>query len=288
VNLSSDRIRAVTGLAIGALVGVAMLTKLPCLTLALLTVIAILVRSSGRQAPAAMPKEAGKASTGKKGKSKSNATRQESSPQPFKAIAVAAGIALIICGWWLVRNQLLYGDPFAWKAFVNIFGKGRPTPESFLSKGFSFLTYLGVVGVYTFKTFWGTFGQANIFLPGWLYEVWLAVSGLILLGWIKNALERRRRVKDEPEIKFARWILLLQIIFLFAFFMRFNTTFFQGQARYLLSAVTPIAIFLAQGLLGAFPIRWRKQAAYSLSVVFFAYSFAALFFWGLPGYLGNK
>ena len=206
----------------------------------------------------------------------------------MRALAVAGATALIICGWWLVRNQILYGDPFAWRVFEEVFVKDRPTPEYFLSQGFSAASYLGLVGEWTFWTFWGTFGQANIFLPEWVYWVCLGVSGCIIVGWIRRSLERGREESPSAGVRLGRWILLLQIVFLVASFLRFNVVFFQGQARYLLPAATAIAIFMALGMLSTLPRGWRRAASYLLSAAFFGYGLATLLVWGLPGYAAGR
>ena len=291
------RIGTKTGLGMGALVGLGTLTKVPCAVLALLAAAAFLVFSQGgnggRTFPPARKSKPGRPSGARTLRDNPGSTgKQVKGHLPWLALASAAGTALVICGWWLVRNQVLYGDPFALSRFVEIFSRGRPAPAYFFSRGFSFLVYLGVVATFTFKTFWGAFGRANIFLPHPVYLFWLGVSGVILIGWTLRILTgrigtRRNRAQEEAEglgIKFARLILVLEFAFLFAFFLRFNMVFFQGQARYVLLAATPIAIFMAVGTLAVFPRRWRKIAALLLSGTFFAYGMLALLAWGLPAF----
>ena len=48
-------------------------------------------------------------------------------------IGIATGVALLICGWWLVRNQILYGDLLAQRAFLSAF-VDRPSPQLFMHK----------------------------------------------------------------------------------------------------------------------------------------------------------
>jgi len=33
--------------------------------------------------------------------------------------AIVYGLAMILAGWWYVRNQVLYGDPLAWQLFLS-------------------------------------------------------------------------------------------------------------------------------------------------------------------------
>ena len=285
------RTRAGGAMGIGALLGLAMLTKLTCLVPVVLAPVAILIapraaKSKGETSSRLARKTMRKGSRGKKNASRRPraAATQGRGWSALRTLLVAGAAALIICGWWLVRNQVLYGDPFALRVFQEVFGKDRPTPEYFLSRGFSAGTYAELVGVYTFRSFWGTFGQANIFLPGSVYWICLAVSVWIVAGWIRRGWEGRRGGGPAAGTGLGRWILLLQIALLAASFLRFNVTFFQAQARYLLPAATAIAIFMALGMLCILPNRWRKAASILLSAAFFGYGVAALLMWGLPGY----
>ncbi|HEX8834666.1 MAG TPA: glycosyltransferase family 39 protein, partial [Abditibacteriaceae bacterium] len=59
-----------------------------------------------------------------------------------------AGVALLVCGWWLLRNTRLYGDPFAMRIFDEAFRNSSPRPSAFMTdgvifeKGVSLFTYL--------------------------------------------------------------------------------------------------------------------------------------------------
>jgi len=298
------RIGARTGLGTGLLVGVAMMTKLTSLMLALLTVVAILLfaqedtarqevaaaqkgeRGKREQARGPVVRQAHHPEQGRRAGKAGSSVRPQEGHRPWLAVGLAAGTALVICGWWVVRNQIIYGEPFVVRSYAERFSPTQSS-EFFLSRGASGASYMLLVVVHTFWTFWGSFGQAQIFMPTWVYMSWLGVSGAIVGGWVVRARRKREREAGEAGMRLARLILLLEIGLLLAFLLRLNVVLFQAQARYLLIGATPIAIFMAVGLLTVFPERWRKRTAVLVSGVFFAYGMLALLVWGLPGYAGR-
>jgi len=68
-------------------------------------------------------------------------------------IGLMTAAAAVIGGWWLVRNQALYGDPLASRAFLEAF-RDRPTPAYFLVKqGLTLGQYVLLVLGITFASF---------------------------------------------------------------------------------------------------------------------------------------
>ena len=242
--------------------------------------------------------------------------------QAMRWLALVAVPVVALAGWWFVRNQVLYGDPLAAKVFQELFTKDRATPDYFFKLGLSGGAYFALVVVNTALSFWGVFGQANVYQPQWFYlagfVVWVgAVMGLVvqkarevrsggtpdtLVGQpgptrVSGVPERKSptRVSGLPERKsptgvsgvpkreklasghglghgrktdhatlgrgevvadaepvewqrqgfVLAWVLLALVI---AFFLRFNTEFYQAQARYLFAASGPIVLLLTLGL----------------------------------------
>ena len=198
---------------------------------------------------------------------------------------VVMGVVLLLSGWWFARNAALYGDPLAQKAFDWYFSD-TPTFEQFKGGGFTFADYMNrkVIPV-TFDTFWGAFGylvptRPDLFMgaigpgsPGphwgyppksWLYPwLWLAVQASLAGGGIfvlRSALQRRR-TEEAAEAGTGEElapvaILAIHGLFVFAAFLRFNTTYFQAQGRYLFPAIGFFALALVGGWL-----EWPRLAA---------------------------
>lgn len=232
-------------LLLGVTLALALLTKSTTLTLVLAAFLAYVMRFGSREAldrdPAAQTKL-------------------------LKALLTGGACLLVISGWWFVRNQVLYGDPLAARAFEELFSKDRATPAYFLSQGMSGLQYYLFVTFNTALSFWGVFGQANVYHPPAYYLLGGALWLVAIVGGLRGATNRpvaptpeapQGKGKKtppppaaEPERPWQRrafalaWIVLIVVV---AFFLRFNASFYQAQARYLFSASLPLALLLAQG-----------------------------------------
>ncbi|MHB8993871.1 MAG: ArnT family glycosyltransferase [Armatimonadota bacterium] len=192
---------------------------------------------------------------------------------------------VVLAGWWFVRNQMIYGDPLAAKIFEELFTKDRATPEYFLKLGLSGGAYFLLVVTNTALSFWGVFGQANVYHPAGYYvagfTIWLAA----LAGLVAQKVRERCEAGETPapregkglhgqktdratqglrsgggggssapaetggdwrrQVWVLSWLLLVVVV---AFFLRFNTTFYQAQARYLFAASGPIVLLLTLSL----------------------------------------
>jgi hypothetical protein len=174
-------------------------------------------------------------------------------------------VVLVLSGWWFGRNQALYGDPLAQKAFDWYFSD-TPTWELFRDQfGFTYGRYL-YTKVYrtSFASFWGAFGHLNPDRPelfmgaigrgypprSWLYPIlgWALIASVA--GGVLHLLRRRLAGAELPPDQLARaGVVALHVVFVFAAFLRFNATYFQAQGRYLFPAIGGIALALAAGWL---------------------------------------
>jgi 4-amino-4-deoxy-L-arabinose transferase-like glycosyltransferase len=206
----------------GALVGAGLLTKTSCVFLVPVALLAV-------------------------GLARSPHARQPHSWAQFLAGAgVMLGVAAGLWGGWIIHNLRYYpGDPLVTRTFVEIFGKDRARPETFLAGGLSFASYLRLVATWTYLSFWGVFGQARVFMPNWYYAfgtVILAVAGVGAIAGLSRWRSAERVTKEVwSSLGLACILVVLQ-------FLQFNMTFFQAQARYLFPAIAPVAcLFVAGG-----------------------------------------
>lgn len=169
----------------------------------------------------------------------------------IKAGALALGIGLVLVAGWWVRNTSLYGDPLAMKAFKEAF-TGSASRDKLPGPPDWFSYFTNWVGWWTIRSFLGVFGYMDIFLDEKLYRIAFAVLTLLGFGGV-YAVSR-------PEIKPFKTITIVNATFVtFALlsFIQFNIQYFQGQARYLMPAIGPIAICMSLGLLSVFKWRWK-------------------------------
>lgn len=223
-------------LALGALCGLAMLTKTSAVVLLPTMALALVV-----------------------------SVRRPSLYQCLLPFAVAAGMA---APWW-IRNVLVLGptyrfDPLAIKAFNDAFA-GSPQASAMIEAFGAYDYWLNFVGWWTARSFFGAFGYMDVFLSPTAYRLMLASAVLLAAG----ALLGLRRRTDPGQIP-SRWICLCFAVLVALTFVSFNLRYFQGQARYLFPALAVVACVLGRGALELFRGRW------ALAVLALGLSLAAL------------
>ena len=144
-------------------------------------------------------------------------------------------IAVAFSGWAFLRNMELYGDPLAEAAMAAI------SAEHMVPEGMEldFLIQIFLPGVFT--SFVGYFGWWTLPAPVWLLVVWIGLGVLGGVGWVVGW---RRGFRPSA----GMWTLLLAAAVLFAALAQFNLTFVAQHGRYLFPAAGPMLILLMAGL----------------------------------------
>ena len=151
-------------------------------------------------------------------------------------------VGIIIGGWWLVRNQVLYGDPLASAKFRQVFS-GLPGPHYFLDMGMPLYGYLYLFVEWTFESFWGRFGHMSVRMPNWSYVVLALVTIVVDAGFLAQLA--RRKLPLDRSVAIVYGFTLLAVV---AAFVVFNTEWLQAQGRYLYPALVPISVFWVIGI----------------------------------------
>jgi len=203
-------------------------------------------------------------------------------------LLAVTGLALLVSGWWLVRNQILYGDPLAQRAFLDAFQGLRPSPQSFMKEFHvtSTASYVGQVMIWTMASITGVFGPVSgnrfVFLPYYIYFATGLLAIAAAFGFAR-CWERSKQTTFQRQ-SWALWGLLL--LLLLASFVRFNFSFFQAQARYLFPALPAAALAFSLGLQTLFPPRSRPYILMTVTFLLAALAFVALPVWILPRFVG--
>jgi 4-amino-4-deoxy-L-arabinose transferase-like glycosyltransferase len=208
-------------------------------------------------------------------------------PSPvWRFLGAAAGafaVALLVGGWWLARNERLYGEVFVARTFERYF-QDTARPEFFLRR-MTFAEYLLFLVIpLTFRSFWGVFGHMQISMgtltpapfmpPSWLYPL-LVLPTLASVAGLARAYARRREMEAGAR---ALWgLLVVTWLLVAAAFLRFNTAFFQAQGRYLFPAMAPIALLFTLGLQSLGPRRWAGRVALGTAGAMLLLALYALF-----------
>ena len=101
-----------------------------------------------------------------------------------KGLVIAGVLFLLpiaaLTGWWFARNYQLYADPLAFNVWMQIAGGRAPQ------------TLLGLVDEFQgFRiSFWGNFGGVNVIAPEWVYTTLDIFSMLAVVGLVIGAVRR--------------------------------------------------------------------------------------------------
>lgn len=207
----------------GLILGLGLLTKLSVLQLLPTVVVAYLIAVRWRQMPLG---------------------------QAAKCLGVVLAVGFLLASPWLIRNTMLYGDPFTLKIFPLTAGEGTPTPQTMMGlMHWTWDQYLALTATRTFATFWfilppnslhaasGALALVSLFALG---GVWGAVSTLI---------QGRREGMERENVAPGRLtkLFVCGIVLLIPFFARFILSFFQAQGRYFFPALLPAAVLTVLG-----------------------------------------
>lgn len=202
----------------------------------------------------------------------------------LRGYAAFTGVAVIICGVWWVRNQILYGDPLAQRVFIDLFLRDRATPEYFLQRGVSGIGYLLMIAWGTALSFWGVFGQANVYMPEWFYVGGWLLGAAVVLGLVRASVRGSAPWAGNR----AEWaVAAVGIALVVAFYLRFNMIFYQVQARYLFTGIGPLSVIMAAGWLGLWGVGGKigKRAGDGVGDTRAIPLAAHLLWWGVLGLL---
>lgn len=218
VRLNRGRVGWPDGLLLGALCGLALMTKLT--SLILLPPLGVLFVACALR--------------------KGEARRS----------VVAAGVALVtilgMTSWFFLRNRALYGDLFGEQAHAAVFAANALPPEELVQH------ITRVFPVRLMQSLLGTLGKLTLTPPAWF--AWFAggVALLALLGFGEALTRPARRPRW-----LVLALLSLAALGSFAIILRLNMSFRQAQGRYLMSALGPMALLFGLGLHTLIGQRWR-------------------------------
>jgi 4-amino-4-deoxy-L-arabinose transferase-like glycosyltransferase len=234
------------GAVLGLLVGLAILTKLTCLLVAPTVGLALLYRlwadRSGWR-------------------------------QFLKVGAIVALVALLVGGWWFVRNQILYGDPTSMGRQMEAWEDERPGGPDVVAA----VRELG----FLHDSAWGTFGYGQIPLPGWTYGLGRFVGLMASGGLVLFCIRRRagRVLWEQPPL-----VLLIvfsgPLVVFVAVFVRMISIDTANFGRYLFVSLAFLAPLYALGL-----SEWLRPYARRWLPVGLAVAMLALALFALVGVL---
>ncbi|MFP3895439.1 MAG: glycosyltransferase family 39 protein [Anaerolineales bacterium] len=212
-------------LKIGALLGLAFLTKMQTYIAFALVVLALIWDIWQAEAK--------------------NTLAAKSAP---KYAGVVYGTALLIGLPWLLRNITLYGltDPLGMVRHDQVVVGQLTTAQFLTQKGFWELLRSFVVT--SFQSFWGQFGWMGVVLHPRIYRTLALLSGMAALGLGHFFSGRSSPPNLSSHTKrsaflFTAWATLTTLSYIW-----YNTKYVQHQGRYLFPALVPWGIAFTLGL----------------------------------------
>jgi len=165
--------------------------------------------------------------------------------QLILAVLIIYGLAVIIAGWWYVRNWQLYGDPLAWREWQALTGAGRVPP--------TFGDFIGdLIGM--FGLFWIDFSLR-------IDRTWWPIFGVIVLAALIGLI--RRALKREWPLDWAKLLIALSVFaLLLASAVRYSFNIYDIHGRLLYPSLAAIGVVLALGL-----SKWPKSITFSLGAI---------------------
>ena len=184
-------------------------------------------------------------------------------------VALVALPALLLGGWWLWRNWVLYGDPTAANQFILLAGGERP---------------------YTLRQVWhdmdrvwtslfARFGWMNVRPPVWVWFAWSGIAALAAIGALLKVTRNRRSLHQfhlspatllHPAMILLGWFAVVGLGWL-QFMLRTPA----DQGRLFFPALIPLALAAAYGL-GRWPRPWTQLGVIGLALLTSVYSLAVV------------
>ncbi|TAK30277.1 MAG: hypothetical protein EPO21_19450 [Chloroflexota bacterium] len=189
---------------------------------------------------------------------------------------VAACVAVVVAGWWFVRNAAVYGP-------MDVTGLGRHAEVVVGQPRTGALGLSGVaqLAMTLFHSFWVQLGWMAVPAEDSVYGALLVVSLLAALGTLLYLLGlRRHSVLPARRQKAVLLLLAGAVLVTVGELAYYNLTFLQPQGRYLFPALVPLIIFFVLGLRELLAAR-HTQITFALLIV----ALLLLDVWALHKYL---
>jgi 4-amino-4-deoxy-L-arabinose transferase-like glycosyltransferase len=157
-----------------------------------------------------------------------------------RAIPLVILPALLIAGWWYWRNYTLYGDWFGLSNLLAINGQ-RAKP----------LGWRGFVGEFRGLrySFWGLFGWFNILLPQWIYQVLDIISVIASVGLLGFAVTLVRQRTMRQLFRLVAWaVMAVWAVLSFGLWFYWTSQATGSQGRLLYPGLVAFVPLLVLGL----------------------------------------
>lgn len=192
-----------------------------------------------------------------------------------------ASVSILICGVWLVRNAVLYGQP--WPFRVELANARQLLPETVWNGPAPFSYFTDVFPKEFFQSFWYSGGFGQIRLPLALYWAIGVMAAVLTVGFVCAVVRWRGTWAQRKAVPILLAAILLDIVGA----IYTNLSIHQPQGRYLLPAMPAVAVILVVGLVGLLPSKIaRSGASYVVPALLLGFTTYTLVFAVRHAYFG--
>lgn len=178
----------------------------------------------------------------------------------FKKGLLIAGITFLLCGWWFIRNAVIYNGDFLGLSTEEEYSQNyameefkpsnRKTPQN-TNMGLLNMLFKSGWTIVTLKSFVGLFGTMIITMGTKFYLLYFGVFAIGIIGYISKFY----KFKHIKELKTDKNKGLLEIIFGINIVIPIELSIyysycsdFQPQGRYIMPMLIPFMYFIVSGL----------------------------------------
>ena len=176
----------------------------------------------------------------------------------LQKVLIVALMAFAVAGWWFIRNAIIYdGDILGMKTQVECGDKyaidkykpsKRETPQKNNESVMDMLIKDDWIKT-TLKSFVGIFGYQNIIMSSRIYQFYLILWGLGIIGCLINFKELFIYNKKEKNRYLLNYIFIPSIIIPIILRIYYSyTSEYQAQGRYIMGIIIPFTYFIVSGI----------------------------------------
>jgi 4-amino-4-deoxy-L-arabinose transferase-like glycosyltransferase len=186
------------------------------------------------------------------------------------------GTTAIVCGWWFIRNLVLYDELMGTDAWLSHTATVRAEPIGF----FDVIPQLKGLEM----SYWAMFGWFNISAAPWMYQVWWVLVRMAAFGLASILVDQWTARRSPRPVRAGLVVVTFSFLLIFGSVWRFIMIVLGSQGRYLMPVTAVISVLVVLGLDRLILRRFTPGLTLFLGVGQLAIALICLFAFILPAY----